>query len=187
MMNDSKPAETPSTQSATPRETLSDASATCPSRSVSTTPPAGSTSELTESSGGEKKISDEAAAAALKKIGACTSPEAVAAYRTVGQWSAQQGVAEVALATTTQNDDAVCQALVSAQQILAENPNDVVKTKAISSISTLVKTRINNAELALKCSESIGASKQGQKQLNRAPQFNVQVNVQKDEQKAIPA
>jgi len=131
-------------------------------------------------SGGDEKVSDTLAAAALRKIGASATPDAVDAYRTVGRWHAQQGVAEVALATTHQNDDALIQSLITAQSVMASNPDDVIKLKAISSVSQLVKARISNAELTLKCADALGQNKaQAPAAMNRPPQFFVQVNTPK--------
>ena len=178
MTDDSKPSATLSGPSGESTMSPSGASATCLSKSPSKEPAAGSTTTLEKTSAGDEKISKAAAAAALKKIGAATTPEAIEAYRTVGRWQVQSGVAEVALASTHQNDDALVQALVHAQNILSDNPDDVVRLKAISQISAVVKSRINNAELTLKCADSLNAAKAtSAAPMNRAPQFAVQINV----------
>lgn len=144
-------------------------------------PPAGSTTALAEISDGPAKISDEAAAAALRKIGASATPETVEAYKTVGRWSAQDGAIEVALATTHQNDDSLAQALTAAQNVLASNGDDQIRLKAISSIATCVNTRISNAELVVKCANALRESRIADRQpaMNQPPQFNVQLNLQK--------
>jgi len=187
MTADSKPAETPSTPNGTTKATLSAASVTCPSKSPSKTPPAGSTSKPVNRSGGDKKISDEAAAEALAKIGALSTPEALAAYKTVGRWQIQKGVAEVALASTHTNNDSINQALIAAHSILENNPDDVVKVRAAGAVAQLVRTRIANAELALRCAESVReAEASSQKRaMNPPPQFNVNLNVTPKEKPTI--
>ena len=60
--------------------------------------------ELEQISAGQTDVTDQEFTDALKTMGVSTSTAAIQAARRVGAWALQEGVAEVALASTFQND-----------------------------------------------------------------------------------
>jgi hypothetical protein len=117
--------------------------------------------ELTTSTAGAvpPEVSDTDVLDALAKLGVKTAdPVALRAAKTVGSYFNQTGVAEVVLAQTFQTTDALNSALEEAGRIL-DNPDDMVKVRGVSSIAQLLKVRISNADLALKCAEQVGAGR----------------------------
>lgn len=142
--------------------------------------------ELDTISAGPTDVSDEDFTSALKTMGVSTSMAALQAARKVGAWALQEGVAEVALASTFQNDGVLDAALKHAMEVMMD-PDMNVKVKGIEAVSKVVKTRIANAGLTLKSAEIAGVSKAGAENTSgKAPIFNVTLNQSTPEPEPIP-
>lgn len=142
--------------------------------------------ELEQISAGQTDVTDQEFTDALKTMGVSTSTAAIQAARRVGAWALQEGVAEVALASTFQNDGVLDLALKHAMEVMMD-PDMNVKVKGIEAVSKVVKTRIANAGLTLKSAETAGVSrKESESPSGKAPIFNVTLNQSSPEPEPIP-
>lgn len=128
-------------------------------------------SELTTIQDGVKprEVSDAEAAEMLSLIGVKSiTPIKLRVAKELGEHFNRLGVAEVALTQTFENNDFLEEALRSAAAVL-DNPDDMVKVRGVSSIATLIKARISNSDLALKCAEALGANRRDTKKPSCMP------------------